>query len=120
LEEVIVVREYRNVNDALTAFQSGPNTPDWDSAACYLLSDHAPAPIRDQVEVSISEAVQKIYGFTFQANAYTQADEAVMTVRELSTRLGISEQQLMAWARWLETRYGEPIVRRTDRLHRVQ
>jgi len=114
------VSEHRNVNDALTIFRSGPNAPGWDNAACYLLSDKTPAAIRDQVEVAISETVQKIYGFTFQANSYTQADEAVMTARELSTQLGISENQLMAWARWFETRYGEPVIRHTDRLHRMQ
>ncbi|MEE4379838.1 MAG: hypothetical protein V2J55_20305 [Candidatus Competibacteraceae bacterium] len=112
--------ENTNLSDALTIFQSGPNAPGWDNAACYLLSDSTPAAIRDQVEASISETVQKIYGFTFQENAYTQADEAVMTVRELSTQLGISEHQLMAWARWFETRYGEPVLRHTNRLHRIQ
>jgi hypothetical protein len=116
------MNDFDNITDALRIFHEGPATPGWDHAACYLLDERTPPAIRDQVEGTITDAMKAIYGFTFQADAYTEQSEPVMTARALAERLGIGERQLVSWVRWLEKRYGrnKPLLRRSRRLHRLQ
>jgi hypothetical protein len=110
------MRSFASVAEALQVFNSGPTAPDWDQAACYLLSGKTPAAIQEHVETTITEALQAFYGFAFQTDAHTETGESVMTVHGLAARMGIDKNQLLAWARWLETRLGEPVLRNPQHL----
>ncbi|MEE4378246.1 MAG: hypothetical protein V2J55_12160 [Candidatus Competibacteraceae bacterium] len=111
---------FASAAEALQVFNAGPTAPDWDQAACYLLSEGTPVDVQEHVEITITEALQAFHGFAFQADAQTETGESVMTVHGLANRMGMNKQQLLGWARWLEMRLGESVLRNPQQLNRLE
>jgi len=76
---------FASATEALQIFNAGPTAPEWDQAACYLLSEETPADIQEHVEITITEALQAFHRFSFQADAHTEMDEPAMSVMDWPT-----------------------------------
>ncbi len=106
-----------NLDDVLHTFEAGPETPGWNEALQYLLSDQAP----DDIRQAMRQAVQHVFKAAGMGPVgYVDEDKPVCRIEDVAAGLGITEDEVRAHVRQMETEHGERLLHDDDEVMLVQ
>ncbi len=105
---------FTNLDDA---FEAGPETPGWNEALQYLLSDQA----SDDIRQTMRQAVQHVFKAAGMAPAgYVDEDKPVCRIEDVAAGFGITEDEVWAHIRQMEAERGERLLHDDDEVSLVQ
>ncbi len=108
---------FTNTDDALHTFEAGPETPGWNEALQYLLSDQAP----DDIRQAMHQAVQLVFKEAGMGPVgYVNEDKSVCRIEDIAALFGITEDEVRAQVRQIEAERGERFLHDDDEGQLVQ